>query len=192
MPPPRQRVQADAAEDLVLEREVDRRLLEQAAQHGHLRVEATPAPAERLAEGLVLLLVPADAEAEPQAAAGEEVDLCRLLRGERGLALGEDHDPGRQLDALRGGGEEPEEHERLVPLAARVVVGIGAPPDDVVEHHEVGEAGLLGGHGERAHRARVGPDLVLRDDQADAHARQVGRLTRRRSRTRRRGCAGGP
>ncbi len=78
--------------------------------------------------------------AEPQAAAGEHVDLGRLLRRERGLALREDDDARHELDLPRARREEAEEHERLVERLGGVVV----LADDVVERDDVGEAGVLG------------------------------------------------
>ena len=53
-----------------------------------------------LAEGLVLDEVPADSDTEPQATAGEEIDIGRLSCHERRLALGKDQDPGGETDAL--------------------------------------------------------------------------------------------
>ena len=57
------------------------------AQQGDLLLDAPAARMEVLAERLELDVVPADADAEPQAPAAEVVDLGRLLGDERRLAL---------------------------------------------------------------------------------------------------------
>ena len=76
------------------------RLGQQPAQQRDLLVHPPPAVGERLAERLVLDGVPADADAEPEAAVGQQVDLGGLLGDERGLALGQDDDPGDQLERV--------------------------------------------------------------------------------------------
>jgi hypothetical protein len=43
----------------------------------------------------------------------QQVELDRLLRHQRGLALRKDQHPGGELDALRDRGETGEQHERL-------------------------------------------------------------------------------
>ena len=66
-----------------------------------------------LPERLVLDRVPAEPDAEPEPAAGEQVDLGGLLGHERGLALRQDDDAGDQLER-RHRGQVAEHHERLV------------------------------------------------------------------------------
>ena len=75
--------------------------------------------------------------------------------------------PGHELDRPRAGGDEAEQDERLVERLRGVVV----PADHVVERDDVLEALVLGGRRELADRARVVADLVLREDDADLHAR---------------------
>ena len=75
--------------------------------------------------------------------------------------------PGHELDRPRARGDEAEQHERLVERLRGVVV----LADDVVERDDVLEALVLGGRRELADRARVVADLVLREDDADLHAR---------------------
>ncbi len=120
---------------------------------------------EVLSQCLVLERIPADAEPEPQAAAGEHVHLGGLLGRKRGLALRQDDDARHELDRPRACGDEPEQDERLVERLRGVVV----PADDVVERDDVLEALVLGGRRELADRARVVADLVLREDDADVH-----------------------
>src|SRR5262249_24738478 len=69
---------------------------------------------EILVEGLVLDVVPADAHAEAQAPASQHVHSRGLLGHQRGLALGQDHDAGDQLELLGTGAQEPEQTEHLV------------------------------------------------------------------------------
>ena len=64
----------------------------QGAQHGDLLLQNGRPLLERHAERVVLELVPADAEPEPEAPAAEQVDLGRLLRQQCRLALRPDQD----------------------------------------------------------------------------------------------------
>ena len=79
--------------------ETDQILRPQATQHldllGLPRAAGLPVDAERL----VFDVVPADADAEPQPPAAEDVDLGRLLGDEAGLALRRDQHAARQADA---------------------------------------------------------------------------------------------
>ncbi len=79
----------------------------QRAQHRDLLLQDGGPLLERHAEGVVLHLVPPDPETEAEAAAAEQVDLRRLLRQQRGLALGPDEDGGgeREVSAARQVGE---------------------------------------------------------------------------------------
>src|SRR5205085_1930233 len=70
--------------------ERDRRLRPERAEQLDLLLAARAAVAERLAEGLVLDGVPADADPEPQPAAAEQVDLGGLLGHQHGLPLRQD------------------------------------------------------------------------------------------------------
>ena len=83
--------------------------------------------------------------------------------------------PRHQPDPARGGGEEAEEHERLVEgvairvraLPATRPLGIGA--QHVIEHQDVREPHRLDGLRVRRDRARVIADLGLRQHHADLH-----------------------
>src|SRR2546429_729864 len=52
-------------------------------------------------EGLVLNAVPADAHAQPELPAGEQVHLGRLLGGQHGLPLRQDDDSGEDRKSTR-------------------------------------------------------------------------------------------
>src|SRR5207237_2372776 len=69
-----------------------RRLGPQAAEQRDLLLHPYAAVGELLAERLVFDGVPAEADAEPELAVGEQIHLRRLLGHERGLALGKDDD----------------------------------------------------------------------------------------------------
>ena len=95
-------------------------------------------------------MVPADADAEPQPTAGDEIDVGRLSGHEGGLSLREDQDPGGELDSFGDPGEVGEHDEWVV---ERVALGVRAGEfsrsvgvdgaEDVVVGEEVVEAQLL-------------------------------------------------
>ena len=96
--------------------EVDDRLRPEPPQHLDLLLRAAAAVREVLAERLELDEVPAEPDAEPEAPAGEDVDLGRLLGDERGLPLRQDEHAGDELEPRRDRGEVAEEDEDLVEL----------------------------------------------------------------------------
>ena len=73
----------------------------EAAHQLDLLLEAAAAVREVLAERLVLDEVPADAEAEPELPVRQQVDLGRLLREQRRLALRRDDDARHELELGR-------------------------------------------------------------------------------------------
>src|SRR5204863_3348243 len=91
-----------------------------------LFLDALAAIREVLAERLELDGVPADADAETQTSAREDVHLGRLLGDERGLTLRQDEDARDQLDAPCDGGAEAEEDERLVKIVLVRVLAVPA------------------------------------------------------------------
>src|ERR1700722_7094767 len=101
---------------------VDHRLPPQQAQQFHLFIQAPAAALERDAQALVLHVVPAGADGKHEPAGGEHVHLGGLLRHQGGLPLRQDEHGGPELDRRRAGGEEAEQHERLV---ERIVLGVG-------------------------------------------------------------------
>ena len=130
---------------------------------------------EVLAECLVLDMVPAYADPQPQAAPGQDVDLGRLLGDQRGLALGGYQDARYELDPLREAGQVPEEHHGLVehvgvPVRAvptRAAAGVGA--EHVVVDEQVLVTHILDGLGVVFDRRRVGAYLGLGEDHSDTH-----------------------
>ena len=85
-----------------------------------LLAHAPAAIGEVGAERLVLDRVPTEADAEPEPAVGEQIDLGGLLGDERRLALRQDDDARDELER-RDRGEVAEQHERLVERRIDVV-----------------------------------------------------------------------
>jgi hypothetical protein len=141
-----------------------------------LLVGPAAAGGEVLAQGLVLDPVPAQAHAQAQAAAGEQVDLGGLLGDQGGLALGQDDDAGDQLQPGQGG-QVAEQHHGLVERGGDVVgAGVAGVPgrvgaEDVLVGEQVSEAEVLDALGVGADGARVGADLGLGEDDTDLHGR---------------------
>ena len=117
-----------------------------------------------------------DSEAEP--AAGEQVDLGRLLGDERCLALGEDHDAGGEFER-RARREEAEQHERLVELgvdvirAVPVLIDLRIRAQDVVVGDQVCVPELLDSPAVGADGRDVRPDLGLWKHDSDPHRTEV-------------------
>ena len=110
----RQRIDAGAIEVMVGALEGHHGLGPELAHDRNLLGDAPAPGAEVLVQRLILDVVPADADAQAQAPAGEDVHRGGLLGDERGLALGEDDDAGHQFQPLSAGAKVPEEHEGLV------------------------------------------------------------------------------
>jgi hypothetical protein len=68
-------------------------------------------------------VAPADSHTQPQPTAGQQINIGRLPRHERCLALRKDQNPGGEPDARGHAGQEGEHHERVV---ERVLLGVGA------------------------------------------------------------------
>jgi hypothetical protein len=119
-------------------------------------------------------MVPADSRAQPQPAPRQQVNVGRLPRHERCLALREDQDPGGETDPLGDAGEVGEHHERVM---ERVVLGLGAGEQgrpagvNSSEHVVIGEemikAQVLGSSPDPPDSARVPAELGLRVDDTD-------------------------
>src|SRR5581483_12320000 len=69
---------------------------------------------EVLTERLVFDGVPAEADAQSEAAPREDVDRRRLLGNQNGLSLGQDDDAGHEPDPTGDPGQEGEQCEGLV------------------------------------------------------------------------------
>src|ERR1700682_6710793 len=95
-------------------REVDDGLCEQPAKELDLLLLAGGAGVEVLPEGFVLDVVPADPYAEAQSTAGQEVNVGRLTRDKRCLALRNDQDPGGESDSLGDAGQIGKHYERVM------------------------------------------------------------------------------
>jgi hypothetical protein len=144
-------------------------------------IRPSTAVVERHAEGVELLLEPADPEAEHQPAAGQVVDRRRLLGQVQRVHLGQDVDAGAEPEPL-GAGRHPGEGDERVDeaiaarhgqLPARVVGvagGVLAGHDHVLEGPHRLEAELLRQLGEAAQLA--GAQVVAGVDRhhADVHA----------------------
>jgi hypothetical protein len=147
-----------------------------AKQAAEVDLLAYPAAAigEVLAERLVLDRVPAQAYAEPELAASEQVNLRCLLGDQRGLPLRQDDDAGHKLQ--RGNcSQVAEHHERLVEGRVDVVRPVPAVmhsrvgTEDVIVGEDVGETQLLGPLTVRPHRAGVAANFCLRENKAYLH-----------------------
>jgi len=173
----RQRVDARVGHGMEAALEADERLRPQLPQQAHLLFEAGAAILERHAQRLVLHPVPARADAEAHAPAGEHVDLRRLLGDQGGLALGEDQDRGAELEPLADRRDVAEQDEGLVEhvdlavgaLQALEVVGSGIGAENVIEGQEMIEAHLLHRLDVVADADRIGADLGLRENDAEFH-----------------------
>ena len=106
---------------------------------------AAPAALERDAHELELVPVPAHADAERDAAAGELLQRRHLLREVERVVQRQDHDRGAEPDALGPAGDPAERDERVVDAAVRIDA-FGADDDVLRRPHRV-EAELLGGLG---------------------------------------------
>ena len=131
------------------------------------------------AEGRELLLGPADADAERETTPGHGVQTGRLLGHEDGVVLGQEHDPGGDLDPLRRRGCEAQAHERVQPIGIRghrklagIVVGIArggtVDHDDVLARPQPGKPGRLGGAGDGGYDRGAGARADAQSMQADA------------------------
>src|SRR6516225_5278130 len=94
--------------------EVDMRLGPQRLHDLHLLLRAPPTVVEILVEPGKLDLVPADPDAEPEAAAAQHVETGRLFGDEDGLALRQDQDTGREAEFRRATGEIAEQYKRVM------------------------------------------------------------------------------
>src|SRR5262245_35330430 len=87
-------IEAGMVDPVKLAPKVHHGLSPQGSHHRDLLGTPTPAVLEGLVEGLELDGVPAHADPEAQPAAAQHVDLSRLLRHQRRLALRKDQDAG--------------------------------------------------------------------------------------------------
>ena len=135
-------------EPVELALEVDRVLAPAGAEHRDRLVHAPAAVPEVVAQGLVLRLLPANAEAQAQAAAGQGVQGRRLLGGQHRVALrqyedlGAKPDPGGACRHVAEGGERL--HDRHLCRIAVLLPALRVMAHDhVVEDVELIEADLV-------------------------------------------------
>src|SRR5215207_5608947 len=89
---------------------------------------------EVLVESDELHLVPADADAEPEATAAEHVETGGLFGNQHGLTLREDQYLGGEFDLLRAGRDEAECHEGIVEQAEPTRTTAGGVRRVAAEH----------------------------------------------------------
>ncbi len=146
------------------------------AQQRYLLLLTLAARVEALPERLVLDVVPANADAEAEAPAGEQVEIGHLPRNEGGLALRQNQDARHELDALRERGQVSEHDERVV---EGVLLGVRSGEfglaclvrrtENMVVRQEIVEAQRLHACPDAAHRLRIAAKLYLGIDGADFH-----------------------
>ncbi len=150
----------------------------QGAQHGDLLLQDGTSLLERHPQRVVLHLVPADPEPEPEAAAAEQVDLGRLLGEQRRLALGPDQDGGREGE-VRAAGQVREHRQRLAEGVvdrvgtAEIAVHRRVRAEHVVVGRQVGVAEVRDRLSQGADCAPVAAHLGLGEDDADVHGRSL-------------------
>src|SRR5712664_480802 len=144
---------------------------------GDLLADAAAPRVKVLVQGLVLDMVPADAHAEAQAPAGENVHRSSLLGHEGRLSLGQDDDAGDELEAPRAGRQVTEQNEDLVEgalvgvrrAATELVEALRLAAQHVVEDEQVIVAGTLGSLGVVTDDRGVRADLRLGKHHAEFH-----------------------
>ena len=149
--------------------------------HGTDRVVGATTPlGEGDADGVELLLEPADADAESHATAGEHVEGGQLLGQDHRVPLGHDQDAGRQVDGRGHPGQVRQPDQRIgdrgVVVARhlpRRVIGVGrlvaGGHDHVLDGPERLEAHLFGPSGEGGGAVRLGEGSGVGEDDAEVH-----------------------
>ena len=99
---------------------------------------------EVLAQGLVLHVAPTDAHTQAQPTAGQQINIGRLPRHERCLALRKDQNPGGEPDALGHAGQKGEHHERVVERVGPRCRSAGQP-SDLLEARSAGRQPAISG-----------------------------------------------
>ena len=157
----------------------------QGTHGGDVLVVARPASFPRHAEGVELLLHPADAEPQLDASAGEAIERRQFLGQHHGIALGDDEDAGAETQrrCRRGGERQPDQwvgDRRLRFRRDLAVDGVRVPrldgggEDDVLPTPHRLEAGRLGA------TAQVDRGVTL-DRDAAGEGKSEAHVSRRRS-----------
>lgn len=110
----RAREDPGAGDRVELAVEADDGLRPQPTQQFDLFVRSSATGVEVLTEGVVLDPVPAHPDADTEPVARQDRDVGGLPGEQRGLALREDEDAGRELESLGTAGEVREQDERIV------------------------------------------------------------------------------
>lgn len=161
-------------------REVDNRLCKQPTQKLNLLLLPGAAGMEVLPKSFVFDVVPADTYAKPQSTTRQEINVGRLPRDERRLALRKDKDTRGETETLRHGCQIREHHERVM---ERVVFGVRAGEwwrptgvdgaEHVVVREEVVKAQVLDRFTNQSDSVRGPSKLDLRVDHANLHRASV-------------------
>jgi hypothetical protein len=120
----RQRIDAGLVDSVPLPLERHHRLRPQRPQDRDLLIHTCTAGAKLRIQALIFHLIPADPNTEPQPPATYDLDLGRLLRDQRSLALREDKDTRRKCKGLCEASYVAEEHKWLMEL---ILAGIADP-----------------------------------------------------------------
>src|SRR5919198_143776 len=138
-------------------------------------VRAPAALPERHAHEAVLVLVPADADPEVEAAAAQLLQRGDLLRQVHRVVQRHEHDRGAEADPLRAAGDPAERDERVVDAAVRV--DAFGSDDDVLGRPDGVVLELLRQLGGATDRVGSCVASVVRQDHTEVHD---PRLTRAR------------
>ena len=148
-----------------------------APQRAHdldLLLAALAAVGEIHAERLIFDVVPADANAEAQAAPAQDIDGGGLFGDQCRLSLPDDDDAAGEFYFFGDGGEISIEHEQLVKtvgmfVRALEIVRRGVAAEHMVEGQDMVEAEPFHGLGIILDRGWVGADFGLWKDGSDTH-----------------------
>jgi hypothetical protein len=154
-------------------------VLPQRAQHGDVLVRTLAAALEGHAEGIELLLEPADADAEIDAPAAEQVQGRHLLRQHQRVAQRQDEHAGHEPQARRRRSHPGHPDQRIGDRRGRVAGqpaarGIGVSrlvverEDDVVDGDHRVKANVLGQPRDAARVLGIG-ERVVAEMQGELH-----------------------
>ena len=130
---------------------------------------------EILVEADELHLVPAHADAEPEAAAAEHVETGGLLGNQHRLTLREDQYLGGEFDLLCAGSDEAERHEGIVEQAEPARTATGGvrrvAAEHVVRQRQAVVTFGLGEFGIFAHDGAIAADVAEGQGYSEMHGR---------------------
>jgi hypothetical protein len=171
----RQRIDAGVLEavPLALERNVG--IGPQRFHHLDLFLGPLAPVVEILVEADELHLVPAHADAEPEAAVAEHVETGGLLGNQNRLTLRENQYLGGEFDLFRAGSDETERHEGVVEQAEPTRAAAGGvgrvAAEHVVRQRQTFVAFGLGELSEFAHDSAIATDVAERQGNSKMHGR---------------------